>query len=79
MTTTTMRFDIHQGSINRITNGSKLNNAIGHEGVSPIVRVPWSEEWMIKRALDAGAHGIMTPMCHSAVCSRAPIGLLTVR
>ena len=22
---------------------------------------------MIKRALDAGAHGILTPMCHSAV------------
>ena len=22
---------------------------------------------MIKRALDAGAHGIMTPMCHTAV------------
>lgn len=22
---------------------------------------------MIKRALDAGAHGIMTPMCHNEV------------
>ncbi|CAG8289239.1 unnamed protein product [Penicillium salamii] len=60
----------------------ELNNAIGHEGVSPIVRVPWSEEWMIKRALDAGAHGIMTPMCHSAedaakvvsYCKYPPVG-----
>ncbi|KAL4928951.1 HpcH/HpaI aldolase family protein [Aspergillus undulatus] len=43
----------------------ELNNAIASEGASPIVRVPWGEEWMIKRALDAGAHGILTPMCHS--------------
>lgn len=26
---------------------------------------------MIKRALDAGAHGIMVPMCHSEVCETA--------
>ncbi|KAH0428478.1 hypothetical protein CcaCcLH18_09036 [Colletotrichum camelliae] len=42
-----------------------LANAVGHEGASPIIRVPSGEEWMIKRALDAGAHGVMTPMCHS--------------
>lgn len=46
----------------------QLNNAIGSEDASPVIRVPWAEEWMIKRALDAGAHGIMTPMCHSEVC-----------
>ncbi|RAK90596.1 2,4-dihydroxyhept-2-ene-1,7-dioic acid aldolase [Aspergillus costaricaensis CBS 115574] len=45
----------------------ELFNAIGSEDVSPIVRVPCAEEWMIKRALDAGAHGVMTPMCHSEV------------
>jgi 4-hydroxy-2-oxoheptanedioate aldolase len=44
-----------------------LATAIGSEGASPIIRVPWPEEWMIKRALDSGAHGILTPMCHSAV------------
>jgi 4-hydroxy-2-oxoheptanedioate aldolase len=49
------------------TDQTKLNNAIGSEGASPIIRVPYAEEWMIKRALDAGAHGIMTPMCHSEV------------
>lgn len=49
------------------TDQIKLNNAIGSEGASPIIRVPYAEEWMIKRALDAGAHGIMTPMCHSEV------------
>lgn len=45
----------------------QLTNAIGSEDASPIIRVPWGEEWMIKRALDAGAHGIMTPMCHNEV------------
>ncbi|KAL3431189.1 Pyruvate/Phosphoenolpyruvate kinase-like domain-containing protein [Aspergillus tetrazonus] len=43
----------------------ELTNAVASEGASPIIRVPWGEEWLIKRALDAGAHGILTPMCHS--------------
>ncbi|PYH92064.1 Phosphoenolpyruvate/pyruvate domain-containing protein [Aspergillus ellipticus CBS 707.79] len=44
----------------------ELCNAVASEGASPVVRVPAAEEWMIKRALDAGAHGIVTPMCHTA-------------
>lgn len=43
--------------------------AISTAGASPIVRVAGSENWMIKRALDAGAHGIMVPMCETAVKS----------
>ncbi|OQU96064.1 hypothetical protein CLAIMM_02200 [Cladophialophora immunda] len=31
-------------------------------GVSPIVRVVEGQQWMIKRALDAGAHGILVPV-----------------
>jgi 4-hydroxy-2-oxoheptanedioate aldolase len=41
--------------------------AIMSAGVSPIVRVPADEPWMVKRALDAGTHGIMVPMCDSKV------------
>ncbi|TDZ99648.1 5-keto-4-deoxy-D-glucarate aldolase [Colletotrichum sidae] len=33
--------------------------AISSSGVSPIVRIPASEPWMMKRALDCGAHAIM--------------------
>ncbi|KAF7558163.1 hypothetical protein G7Z17_g100 [Cylindrodendrum hubeiense] len=44
----------------------ELSTAIASEGASPIIRVPWHEEWMIKRALDAGAHGVLLPMCHTA-------------
>lgn len=39
--------------------------AISTSGVSPIVRIPMGEPWMIKRALDAGAHAIMVPMCET--------------
>lgn len=45
----------------------ELINAVAQAGASPIVRVPNAEEYMIKRALDSGAHGVMTPMCHTAV------------
>ncbi|KAJ5294692.1 hypothetical protein PENANT_c014G08606 [Penicillium antarcticum] len=36
--------------------------AITSYGVSPIVRVPDFQSWMIKRALDAGAHGVLAPL-----------------
>src|ERR1700761_406960 len=36
-------------------------------GVSPIVRLPSGDGWLIKRALDAGAHGIAIPMVSTPV------------
>ena len=39
--------------------------AIAACGVSPIVRVAEAQHWMIKRALDAGAHGIIVPLINS--------------
>ncbi|KAL4892887.1 Phosphoenolpyruvate/pyruvate domain-containing protein [Aspergillus ambiguus] len=36
--------------------------AIASYGVSPIVRIPDLHSWMIKRALDAGAHGLLAPL-----------------
>lgn len=41
--------------------------AVSSAGVSPIVRIPASEPWMMKRALDCGAHAIMVPMCETKV------------
>ncbi|RXK37493.1 2,4-dihydroxyhept-2-ene-1,7-dioic acid aldolase [Tremella mesenterica] len=43
-----------------------LCNAVVASKASPIIRIPFDVEWMIKRALDAGAHGVMTPLCHTA-------------
>jgi len=39
--------------------------AIAKEGVSPIVRVAANEAWMVKRALDAGAHGVLVPLIYT--------------
>ncbi|PPJ53353.1 hypothetical protein CBER1_00968 [Cercospora berteroae] len=39
--------------------------AIAACGVSPVVRVAEGQHWMIKRALDAGAHGIIVPLIQS--------------
>jgi 4-hydroxy-2-oxoheptanedioate aldolase len=39
--------------------------AIAKEGVSPIVRIASNEAWMVKRALDCGAHGIVVPLIYT--------------
>lgn len=51
--------------------------AVSTSGASPIVRVAGSEHWMIKRALDCGAHGIMVPMCETKVSSFAQMNSVT--
>ncbi|KAK3394785.1 Pyruvate/Phosphoenolpyruvate kinase-like domain-containing protein [Podospora didyma] len=35
---------------------------IAELGLSPIVRIPDLQPWMVKRALDSGAHGILAPL-----------------
>ncbi|EZF32872.1 2-dehydro-3,6-dideoxy-6-sulfogluconate aldolase [Trichophyton mentagrophytes] len=40
--------------------------AIAATGVSPVVRIAANEGWMVKRALDAGAHGILVPLLETA-------------
>ncbi|OAA79437.1 Pyruvate/Phosphoenolpyruvate kinase [Akanthomyces lecanii RCEF 1005] len=44
--------------------------AIAALGVSPIVRIPDMQGWMVKRALDSGAHGILVPLLRSAAEAR---------
>jgi len=36
--------------------------AAGAAGCTPIVRVAWNEPWLVMRALDAGALGVVVPM-----------------
>lgn len=40
--------------------------AIATCGVLPVVRLPDGQHWRMKRALDAGAHGIIVPLLQSA-------------
>ncbi|KAF7329872.1 Phosphoenolpyruvate/pyruvate domain-containing protein [Mycena kentingensis (nom. inval.)] len=56
--------DAEHGLIND-THYFDLNNIIASSGASPIIRVPADESWMIKRALDSGAHGVMIPMANT--------------
>ncbi|EGP91725.1 unnamed protein product [Zymoseptoria tritici ST99CH_1A5] len=44
--------------------------AIAACGVSPVVRVADGQHWMIKRALDAGAHGIVVPLLQTVEDAR---------
>ena len=39
--------------------------AISTTEVAPLVRVPWLEEGILMKALDAGAHGIICPMVNT--------------
>ncbi|CAG7954970.1 unnamed protein product [Penicillium olsonii] len=39
-------------------------------GVSPVVRVVDGQDWMIKRALDSGAHGILVPVLETVKDAR---------
>jgi 4-hydroxy-2-oxoheptanedioate aldolase len=43
-----------------------LIRAAGAAGCSPIVRVPSSEPWLLMRALDAGALGVVVPLVDDA-------------
>jgi 4-hydroxy-2-oxoheptanedioate aldolase len=47
--------------------------AISAQGVSPLVRVRMTHADLAKRALDAGAHGIVVPMVNTAEDARAVV------
>lgn len=46
---------------------------ISSQGVSPLVRIRGAHADLIKRALDAGAHGIVVPMIHTAADAHAVV------
>lgn len=42
-------------------------------GSSPIVRVPWNEQGIIGKMLDAGAHGVIVPMVNTVAEAEAAV------
>jgi len=42
-------------------------------GASPIVRVPWNEQGIIGKMLDAGAHGVIVPMVNTVAEAEAVV------
>ncbi|PHH91872.1 hypothetical protein CDD83_9966 [Cordyceps sp. RAO-2017] len=47
--------------------------AISSQAISPLVRIRMNQPDLIKRALDAGAHGIVVPMINTADDARAVV------
>lgn len=56
--------DTEHGTIDIETTQSIVQAMFGTDTV-PIVRVPWNDPALIKRALDAGAYGLVIPMVNS--------------
>ncbi|EOA82099.1 hypothetical protein ACJQWK_05574 [Exserohilum turcicum] len=56
--------DTEHGNIND-SQMHEAVTAIALAGVSPIVRIAANEPWMVKRALDCGAHGVVVPLIYS--------------
>lgn len=51
-----------------------LLRAIGPDGPTPLVRVPWNSPGDVMHALDAGAHGIICPMVNNRAEAEAFVG-----
>lgn len=63
----------HHANETSNTTDSEMHDSIqatASVGVSPIVRIPGNEGWMVKRALDAGAHGIIVPLLRTVEDAR---------
>jgi 4-hydroxy-2-oxoheptanedioate aldolase len=56
--------DTEHGSIDIGTTQSMIQ-AVSYTSAVPMVRVPWNHPMPIKRALDAGAYGLVIPMVNS--------------
>jgi 4-hydroxy-2-oxoheptanedioate aldolase len=47
--------------------------AISTTETVPIVRVPWNDPWLIMKALDAGAYGVIVPLINTAADAEAAV------
>jgi len=56
--------DTEHGAID-ISTTQSIIQAVLYTGAVPMVRVPWNDPALIKRALDAGAYGLVIPMVNS--------------
>ena len=64
--------DMEHGPIDLATAHAMIAATKGTQAV-PIVRVPWTEPWLAKPILDAGAYGINFPMVSTAALARETV------
>ena len=67
--------DMEHGPIDIATVHAMVAATRGTEA-TPIVRVPWTEHWLVKPVLDTGAMGINFPMISTAEMARASVAAL---
>src|ERR1700722_18354340 len=67
--------DMEHGPIDIATVHAMVAATRGSEA-TPIVRVPWTEHWLVKPVLDTGAMGINFPMISDAAMARASAAAL---
>ncbi len=68
-------FDTEHAPIGRETLG-RMIQAIDAEKVCPMVRVGAIDQYMVKSALDMGAHGVVCPLVNSAAEAKAAVQFL---
>ena len=64
--------DMEHGPIDLATAHAMIAATTGTPAV-PLVRVPWTEPWLAKPVLDAGAYGINFPMVSTAALARETV------
>jgi 4-hydroxy-2-oxoheptanedioate aldolase len=64
--------DTQHGVIDYQTSASMIQ-AVELSGGTPVVRVPWNEQGIIGKSLDAGAHGVIVPMVNSKAEAEAVV------
>ena len=78
----TLCVDMQHGT-NDINNVLPMLQAISQTDTVPVVRVPWNDPWMIMKALDLGAYGVIVPLISTAeeaaravaACRFPPVGI----
>jgi 4-hydroxy-2-oxoheptanedioate aldolase len=63
----------HEHGPGHLQGATSLLQALGEDGPTPIMRVPWNDAVYIKRALDIGMMGIIIPYVQNAEEARAAV------
>lgn len=74
-------FDLEHSSLNE-QSAQILMQAMRGDDITPLIRVAWNDQVLIKRALDIGAHGVIVPMVNNKqdaekavqACKYPPVG-----
>ena len=75
-------FDLEHSALNE-QSAQLLMQGMRGDRVTPLVRVAWNDQVLIKKALDIGAHGVIVPMVNTgedaekavSACRYPPLGI----